>query len=69
MTIPGILSAGEYLLRGWIGGERGVITESDLLRLRLRPRVDETHGPRPLRLLHPSVRWSVEPLQDEPASR
>jgi ABC-type polysaccharide/polyol phosphate transport system ATPase subunit len=69
VTIPGILSAGEYLLRGWIGGERGVITESDLLRLRLRPRFDESHRPGPLRLLHPSVRWSVKPLQDEPAGR
>ena len=70
VTLPAILAAGDYLLRGRIEEGSGLLEEADLLEIRLRPRVDQRHVELVRsRLLQPSVRWDAEALgRDAPAS-
>jgi ABC-type polysaccharide/polyol phosphate transport system ATPase subunit len=63
VTLPGVLAAGTYQIRGRIGDRRGRGVERDLLELRLEPRLDERHQEViRLRLLQPRIRWEVQPL-------
>jgi ABC-2 type transport system ATP-binding protein/lipopolysaccharide transport system ATP-binding protein len=63
VTLPAIIAAGDYLLRGRIEDGSGMIEQADLLELRLRPRVDQRHVELVRsRLLQPGVRWDVEEL-------
>jgi ABC-type polysaccharide/polyol phosphate transport system ATPase subunit len=71
VTLPGVLAAGTYQIRGRIGDRRGRGVERDLLELRLEPRLDERHQEAiRQRLLQPRVRWEVQPLgrTGQPAS-
>ena len=61
VTVPGVLSAGDYTLRGWIAAGEEVLLERDLLPVRLLPRTDEREWELVRsRVLQPPVRWSVE---------
>src|SRR5215207_4270498 len=61
VTVPGVLSAGDYTLRGWITTGKEVLLERDLLEVRLLPRTDEREWELVRsRVLQPRVRWSVE---------
>jgi ABC-type polysaccharide/polyol phosphate transport system ATPase subunit len=65
VTVPGVLTAGDYAIRGRIASGEEVMLESELLQLRLLPRTDERHWELVRsRLLQPAVRWSVEPIAE-----
>jgi glycosyltransferase involved in cell wall biosynthesis len=63
VTLPAILAAGDYLLRGRLEDGSGMLVQADLLQVRLRPRVDQRDVELVRsRLFQPSVRWDVEAL-------
>jgi hypothetical protein len=70
VTLPAIIAAGDYLLRGRIEDDNGMIQQVDLLELHLRPRVDQRHVELVRsRLLQPGVCWEVEALDPDSSTR
>jgi len=61
MTIPPVLPAGEFILRVWMGSATGTLSEGDLLRFRVQPRIgDPDVVSRRPRAASPAVIWLIE---------
>ena len=59
-TIPALLRAGSYVVRGWVGTKHETAVERDLLTLRVAPRSEDPQelADRP-RVVQPEIEWTV----------
>jgi ABC-type polysaccharide/polyol phosphate transport system ATPase subunit len=60
LTVPPILSSGDYVFVAWVGTEFGKIVQQEVLSFRLLPARDETSEAASRgRVVQPTVRWEV----------
>jgi hypothetical protein len=66
LTIPPLLTAGDYVVGMWIGTHYDTFHEDDVMSLRVAPRPDDREEwIERVRVVQPPVKWTVRPVQPE----